>query len=173
MISRLPWSIENRSAAYRIKPLKVSHQTSVNNAQKDRYFSIFVPVNYEDTDAGGIVYYANYLAYMERARNALLRELGYPLGVLANEHQVLFVVMRSELKYLMPGRLDDVLEITVRVSLLKGARVTFLHRVLRGAEVLVEGVVELAVLNPETFVPRRIPEMIRADFSNWLATSHE
>ena len=79
-------------------------------------FQISTVINYEDTDAGGVVYYGNYLGYMERARNAYLRDLGYPLSNLQEESQVLFVVTDARLKYLMPARLDDELTITLDIK---------------------------------------------------------
>ena len=127
----------------------------------DGEFSIPLLVNYEDTDAGGVVYYGNYLAYMERARNAFLRSKGFPLSMLTRDHQILFVVTEASLRYLLPAKLDDELEITLDISKIRGASVQFHHQVRRGREILVDGVIMLAVLNSETFQPRRIPEFLR------------
>lgn len=130
----------------------------------NREFSIPLLVNYEDTDAGGVVYYGNYLAYMERVRNAFLREKGYPLSALTRDHKVLFVVTEASLRYLLPAKLDDELEITLGISKIRGASVQFHHQVLRNGQVLVDGVIMLAVLNSDTFTPMRIPEFLRACF---------
>ncbi len=124
-------------------------------------FSIPVQINYEDTDAGGVVYYANYLAYMERVRNAYLREKGYPLRLLAEEHGLLFVVTDAKLKYLSPAQLDDLLQVTLEIEKLSGAGMVFGHRVLRGEECLVRGEIKLAILNNKSFQPCRIPQFLR------------
>ncbi len=129
----------------------------MKNSSQYCSFSITIPINYEDTDAGGVVYYGNYLSYMERARNACLREAGYPLGVLAKEFGILFVVTDAKLKYLQPARLDDNLEITLGVKSIKGASVIFEQNVLRENVRLVEAEIKLAVLQSETFRPRKLP----------------
>ncbi|NKB63345.1 MAG: YbgC/FadM family acyl-CoA thioesterase [Gammaproteobacteria bacterium] len=130
-------------------------------------FSITVPINYEDTDAGGIVYYGNYLSYMERARNACLRQAGYPLGVLVEEFGVLFVVTDARLKYIQPGRLDDALEITLGVKSIRGASIIFEQNVLRENTKLVEAEIKLAVLQSETFRPKKLPSFLVNALSQW------
>ncbi len=127
----------------------------------DGVFSIPLQINYEDTDAGGVVYYGNYLGFMERARNAYLRTQGFPLRVLADQHHVLFVVTEARLKYLLPARLDDELHVTLRIVKTSGAGVEFEHLVLRGAECLVKGEIKLATLNSKTFQPCRIPKILK------------
>ncbi len=125
-------------------------------------FSITVTINYEDTDAGGVVYYSNYLGYMERARNACLRSLGFPPGALKEERGLLFVVRDVVLEYFSPARLDDEIEVTLRIRKLAGASMVFEHEVTRGGNCLVRGVVGLAVINDRTFKPCRIPGWLRA-----------
>ena len=89
-------------------------------------------VYYEDTDAGGVVYYANYLSFMERARTEWLRALGFEQPALAAEHGVLFVVRAVNIDYLKPSRFNDSLQVTVEVVNVGGSRIRFLQRVLRG-----------------------------------------
>ena len=113
---------------------------------------------------GGVVYYGNYLGYMERARNALLRKHGFPLSVLVEKHGILFVVREARLKYLLPARLDDELEVTLGITEIRGAVVRFFHQVIRGPDLLVEGEVELATVNTGTFKPCRIPAFLRDCF---------
>ena len=138
----------------------------MSNLQNGRgEFSIPLLVNYEDTDAGGVVYYGNFLGYMERVRNAFLRLHGFPLRALADEHQILFVVREARLKYLLPAKLDDELEVTLGVSEVRGAVVLFQHQVLCGDELLVEGEVMLATVHNATFQPRRIPKFLRTCFN--------
>ena len=80
-------------------------------------------INYEDTDAGGVVYYGNYLGYMERVRNAFLRDRGYPLSHLSENHNILFVVKEAHLEYHLPAKLDDVLQVTLMIENLSGASI--------------------------------------------------
>ncbi len=132
--------------------------------QDNRLFSIPVHINYEDTDAGGVVYYGNYLGYMERARNAYLRQHGFPLSLLARNYNVLFVVTDARIKYLFPARLDDELQVTLKVQKMRAATVMFLHEVLKEGKCLVQASVNLATINSETFKPCRIPQNIRSCF---------
>lgn len=138
-----------------------------SNLQSTKWqFSIPLFINYEDTDAGGVVYYGNYLGYMERVRNAFLRQHGFPLGVLAEKHHIMFVVREVRLRYLLPARLDDELEVTLGVAGKRGAVVLFRHQVLRGDELLVEGEVTLATISNVTFKPCRIPVILEACFND-------
>lgn len=117
-------------------------------------------VYWEDTDAGGIVYYANYLKYFERARTEWLRSLGVEQGVLRQRLGAMFVVSSTAMRYLRPARLDDVLEVTVAVR--EAARVS-LHleqQALRGTELLAQGDVRIACVDAPTLKPRRIPDEV-------------
>jgi acyl-CoA thioester hydrolase len=124
-------------------------------------FSLPVVINYEDTDAAGVVYYANYLAYMERARNACLREAGFPLTTVREEYHTVFVVAEVNLRYVSPARLDDEISVTLGVREMRGASMKFVQQVLRGGELLVDGCIRLATLRSDTFSPGRMPEVIR------------
>ena len=124
-------------------------------------FSVSVRINYEDTDAGGVVYYANYLAYMERARNACLRELGYPLSELQCDQKLVFVVTEANIKYKLPARLDDIIDITLAVLEIKGASVNLSQQILRGGDLLVDATIKLVTLNSDTFSPCRMPVKLR------------
>ena len=128
-----------------------------------------VRVYYEDTDFGGVVYYANYLAYMERARNACLRQLGFLLGVLKDRFGMLFVVTDVSLRYLMPARLDDDLEVSVDISRLGRASVEFTQQVCRGGDVLVAGDTRLGIVDAATFRPRRMPTELSVVLGEWTA----
>jgi acyl-CoA thioester hydrolase len=117
-------------------------------------------VYWEDTDAGGIVYYANYLKYFERARTEWLRSLGVEQAVLRERLGAMFIVSRTALRYLRPARLDDLLQVTVAVR--DAARVS-LHleqRALRGTELLAEGDIRIACVDAPTLKPRRIPDEV-------------
>ena len=91
----------------------------------DSPFSMPLRVYYEDTDAGGVVYYANYLAFMERARTEWLRSLGYENQQLLDEQVVVFAVRRAAVDYISPARLDDLLEVVVSLSRIKRASLVF------------------------------------------------
>jgi acyl-CoA thioester hydrolase len=117
-------------------------------------------VYWEDTDAGGIVYYANYLKYFERARTEWLRSLGVEQAALRERLGAMFIVSRTALRYLRPARLDDLLEVTVAVR--DAARVS-LHleqQALRGTELLAEGDIRIACVDAPTLRPRRIPDEV-------------
>ena len=133
--------------------------------QDSRLFSIPVHINYEDTDAGGVVYYGNYLGYMERVRNAYLRQHGFPLSSLAQDHKVIFVVTDASIRYLFPARLDDELQVTLKIEKMGAATIRFLHEVLKDDKCLVQARVNLATINSETFKPCRIPQSVRSCFN--------
>ena len=117
-------------------------------------------VYWEDTDAGGIVYYANYLKYFERARTEWLRSLGVEQGVLREQLGAMFIVSRTAMRYLRPARLDDMLEVTVAVREAARASLHLEQRALRGAELLAQGDVRIACVDAPTFKPRRIPDQL-------------
>ena len=103
-------------------------------------------VYYEDTDAGGIVYYANYLRFMERARTEWLAAIGFPLAAFEREHGVVFVVHRCEIDYLRPARLNDALDVTVEVADRGAARLVLVQNVARAEQLLTAARVTLAAL---------------------------
>lgn len=119
-----------------------------------------VRVYYEDTDSGGVVYYANYLRFLERARTEWLRALGFEQTALAAVHGVVFVVRSISLDYLRPARFDDALEVTVEPAETGASRIDLAQRVLRGGVELVAARVELACVNTAAFKPVRIPRSV-------------
>ena len=116
-----------------------------------------VRVYYEDTDSGGVVYYANYLRFLERARTEWLRAKGFEQTALAREHSVVFVVTALSIEYRRPALFDDLLAVTVEPAEVGASRVILLQRVLRGAEEIVAASVRLGCVNTVTFKPVRIP----------------
>jgi acyl-CoA thioester hydrolase len=120
-------------------------------------FSWPVRVYYEDTDLGGVVYYANYLKFLERARTEWLRSLGFAQTELAARSGVVFVVRSIALDYLKPARFDDLLAITVELADAGASRIGLAQRVLRGEECLVTATVDIACVQTATFKPVRIP----------------
>ena len=121
------------------------------------HFHLPVRVYDEDTDAGGEVFYANYLAFMERARTEWLRSLGYDNSGLAEAHGVVFAVRRAELDFLKPARLDDALVVTAQVTEIRRASLAFEQQVLRDEETLCRGTVKLVCVDTERFRPTAIP----------------
>ncbi|MGK9065090.1 tol-pal system-associated acyl-CoA thioesterase [Stutzerimonas chloritidismutans] len=128
-------------------------------------FSHRCRVYYEDTDAGGIVYYVNYLKFMERARTERLRSLGFAQSQLVGE-DLLFVVHSSEARYLSPARLDDELLVSADVIEMKRASLRFRQQVRRACdgELLCEGRFLIACVRAESLKPRPLPELLRAAF---------
>jgi acyl-CoA thioester hydrolase len=120
-------------------------------------------VYYEDTDAGGIVYYANYLKFMERARTEWLRSLGVEQSRLKEEQGLIFVVVDVEVHYAKPARYDDELLATCEVEAATRASLTFRQGIYRDrleGELLVQGSVRVACLDAVAQRPRPLPESI-------------
>jgi acyl-CoA thioester hydrolase len=120
-------------------------------------FSFAIRVYYEDTDAAGVVYYANYLRFMERARTEWLEALGCPLGAFEREHRVAFVVHRTHIDFLRPARLNDRLEVSVEVRDRGASRLVVDQQVRRDDAVLVNAQVTLACVDPARWRAVRIP----------------
>lgn len=125
-----------------------------------REFHWPVRVYYEDTDSGGVVYYANYLKFMERARTEWLRSLGFEQDRLAGELGVIFAVTEVDLRYLRPARFNEALTVSARVIERGRASLRFAQAVCRGEEILCEGHVRIASLDATSFRPRAVPQGI-------------
>ena len=120
-------------------------------------------VYWEDTDAGGVVYHARYLNFMERARSDWLLALGFPQVDLREHQGCLFVVTSVTMNFFAPARLEDELAVSVAVEALRAASMTMLQQVRRGdGRVLVEASIEIACLNAANFRPTRVPRDLRA-----------
>jgi acyl-CoA thioester hydrolase len=123
-------------------------------------FSHPVRIYWEDTDAGGLVYYANYLKFFDRARTEWLRELGFGQQRLRDEQGLMWVVADANVRYLQPARLDDELDVTVALSAAARATLTLTQSALRGPTILADGRITLACVAAGSFRPRRIPQAI-------------
>jgi acyl-CoA thioester hydrolase len=119
-----------------------------------------VRVYWEDTDAGGIVYYANYLKFMERARTEWLRAIGVDQVQLKDAHGLMFVVVDVEAHYRKPARYGDQLQVTCKVSETTRASLTLDQEVLRDAELLLDGRVRAACLDAQSYRPRPLPQLL-------------
>ena len=125
-----------------------------------------VRVYFQDTDAGGVVYHASYVNFMERARTEWLRTHGYSNAGLMKEFGVVFVVRSMKLDYLRPALLDDMLDVTAQVKDIGRSRITLLQTVRRADELLTEAEVHLVSVSLETFKPVRVPEALRSQWQD-------
>jgi acyl-CoA thioester hydrolase len=119
-------------------------------------------IYWEDTDAAGIVFYANYLKFFERARTEWLRSLGFEQEVLRTEARLGFVVTDTALRYREPARLDDMIEVTVLPAHVGQASITVAQQALRAGRLLAEGTIRVGCVDLGTFRPRRVPDDILA-----------
>jgi len=127
-----------------------------------------VRVYYEDTDSGGVVYYANYLKFMERARTELLRSLGFEQDELMRNDGVIFAVRSVAVEYHRPARFNDLLQVSARIAEPGRASVVFEQEVRREAPeptVLVSGRVRVACLDAVTLKPRPLPKSMQGEIS--------
>jgi acyl-CoA thioester hydrolase len=120
--------------------------------------NISVRVYYQDTDAGGVVYHAQYLSFMERARSELLNQAGIDLARFVERHGTLFMVHRIDVKYHLPARLNELLSVSAEVAKMGRASFVFHQRVERSGELLVEADVTIALVDRHRMKPARMPE---------------
>ena len=135
-------------------------------------FSLPIRVYIEDTDAGGIVYYVNYLKYLERARTELMRTFGFERAAVADAGRN-FVVSDVSLSYKEPARLDDQLHATAVISAVGGATVNFRQTVRRDDTVLVAGDIQIACVDRGTGRPTRLDAVLRKQIEATLAATEE
>jgi acyl-CoA thioester hydrolase len=129
-------------------------------------FSWRARVYWEDTDAGGVVYYANYLKFLERARTEWLRSHGVSQQGLARERGILFAVMSVRLDYRRPARLDDELVVSCEARPRGAASVCFQQSIHRCGELLAAGEVRIACVDAQTFRPQRLPGFLVQAFGD-------
>ena len=125
---------------------------------------ISLRVYYEDTDAAGIVYYANYLRFIERGRTEFLRELGHDQNLLMKEG-VAFAVRSVQAEYLKPARLDDLLTVETSIAELGRAQLVFQQRIRRGEELLLDAKIRVACIDPARGKPIPMPRAIHEQLS--------
>ncbi|MEI6542620.1 MAG: tol-pal system-associated acyl-CoA thioesterase [Methylococcales bacterium] len=117
-----------------------------------------VRVYYEDTDAGGVVFYANYLKFFERARTEMLRAAGFEQDELIENEGVLFAVRSVQVDYLLPARFNEQILVSAEVVLAKKASITFEQHITRGDDLLCKSMSRIACLDAKTLRPKAIPE---------------
>ncbi len=127
-----------------------------------------VRVYWEDTDAGGVVFYANYLKFFERARTEWLRSLGVQQQALREATGAIFIVSQTQLQYLAPARLDDELRITVQPLQLGRASMQLAQEAWCGSQLLATSEIRIGCVDEASFKPRRIPTAITSRMNTCL-----
>lgn len=131
-------------------------------------FKFPLRVYFEDTDVAGVVYYGNYLKFMERARSQWFLEQSIGMKRLMEEHKLVFVVSRTELNYRRSAKLEDALEISVEIAELKRASAVFRQEVWRQNELLCDGLTRVGCVNTETMRPAAIPASVMDELKKLL-----
>lgn len=121
-----------------------------------------IRVYYEDTDSGGVVYYANYLKFMERARTEWLRNLGFEQDQLAEQEGIIFAVRRAEVDFISAARFNDALEVRVGIVECKRASLIFKQEIINTSDgrAICNGTIQIASVDATLFRPRPIPDSI-------------
>jgi len=123
-------------------------------------FSHTLRVYWEDTDAGGVVFYANYLKFFERARTEWLRALGFGQQALRDETGAIFIVSETQVRYRRPARLDDLLRVTVALREAGRASLQVHQQAWREGELLADSDIRIGCVDAASFKPRRIPSAV-------------
>jgi acyl-CoA thioester hydrolase len=135
-------------------------------SKQPNIFSLPVRVYFQDTDAGGVVYHASYLNFMERTRTEWLRSYGYSNAGLMKEFGMVFVVRSVKLDYLKPALLDDLLDVTAQIKDVGRSRISLVQSVRRSEEVLTEAEIHLVCVSLESFRPVGVPEVLLEQWKN-------
>jgi acyl-CoA thioester hydrolase len=136
------------------------------NARAAHRFDIRARIYWEDTDAGGVVYYANYLKFMERCRSDWLRALHIDQNRLRAERQLQFAVVSVTVDFLRPAVLNDEILVTAELERLSGATIVFKQTIVRGDAQLTDARVRVACLDSSTLKPRPIPKDLFVEWRN-------
>lgn len=133
-----------------------------------KLYTLPVRVYFQDTDAGGVVYHASYVNFLERARTEWMRDCyGYNNARLMQELGVVFVVRSLKLDYLKPAQLDDLLQVSAQLKEVGRSRITLLQSVLRGEELMLEAEIHLVCVSIAEFKPVSVPDVLR---QQWKGT---
>jgi acyl-CoA thioester hydrolase len=125
-----------------------------------------VRIYYEDTDAGGVVFYANYLKFFERARTEMLRAKGFELTDLISSEGIIFAVRSVRIDYFNSARLNDLIHVSAEVVQAKRVSLVFEQHITRGDDVLTKGLIKIASLDAQTMRPKVIPDHLLEQFAN-------
>jgi acyl-CoA thioester hydrolase len=122
-------------------------------------FNFSVRVYYEDTDSGGVVYYANYLKFTERARTNMIQQLGFTLNQLHDDHDCIFIVKKVNCEYLQSAKLEDFLEVQSSIIQVKNASFELEQNILRDGKIIFQSNIIMVCVNNQG-QPKKIPEKI-------------
>lgn len=156
------------TAPYNLDPLGQVKIRAMHHTPKPNAFNIPVRIYYEDTDAAGIVYYANYLRYFERCRTEWMRQIGHDQSALSETHNIAFLVKSVAIQYHLPARLDDLLTIGLEVEKLGKAQVVFTQHARLDNEELVTGTVQIVCVDTRKMKSAPIPEFLRNQLETLL-----
>lgn len=145
------------------------HLKSVEPVLKKEFF-LPLRVYIEDTDAGGIVFYSNYLKYMERARTELFRGLGFPKPATIADG-LLLVVASANVKYLTPAKLDDELKVTAEVEKIARTYLIVKQKVFRDNTCLCDAEIKVACVDREKLKPRALPDGVKSAFKHYMGSA--
>jgi len=134
----------------------------------DNHSTLDIRIYYEDTDAGGVVFYANYLKFLERGRTEWLRRLGFDQTRLAQTEQRLFVVKQLDIQYLRPARLDDLITVHSTLTRVGRASLQFHQTASMGPHTLCTSAITLCCVDAATFKPTGLPDFLRHSLRNLL-----
>ncbi len=132
-----------------------------------------IRIYYEDTDAGGVVYHANYLKFAERGRTEFLRATGFENSVLHEEQNIIFVVRHIDINYFKTAHLDDMLKLETTITDLKNTSFIMHQRVLKDDEIITDMHVVLVCVDTKNYKPVRLPENIKEAFQTYTETPKE
>lgn len=127
-----------------------------------------IRIYYEDTDAGGVVYHANYLKFGERARSEFLRNIGHQCSTLEKEIGVIFVVKHIDIEYVRPAFLDDALTLETSITEMKNSSFRMRHVIKRDGELICDLYVALVCVDTNTIKPVRVPDILRTEFEKLI-----
>ncbi len=146
----------------------MNDESLVSSHSPQPAFSWPTRVYWEDTDAGGVVYHAQYAAFLERARTEWLRAQGLGQERLRAEHDLVFAVRSMRLDFIRPARLDDLLQVRVELRQCRRASVVFAQSIGRGDELLLTAEVRVASLAAAAFRPKPLPDALHETFARWV-----
>jgi acyl-CoA thioester hydrolase len=138
----------------------MNHAQVIKTDAEEAIFSWPVHVYYEDTDAAGVVYFANYLKFMERARTEWLRQYGCDHNELAEKNKIAFAVRSLKAEYLKPARLNENLDVKTQIKSARKASLEFIQTIVRGNDVLVTAETLVACVDTVSFKPVAIPQSL-------------
>ena len=117
-------------------------------------------IYYEDTDAGGVVYYANYLKFFERARTDFMRNIGISQALLAKMENIIFVVKKCAIEYQYPARLDDEISVSVKIKEIHKVSLTMTQEITKSSQPIAQLEVQIVCLNQQNFKPTKLPQKL-------------